>query len=177
MGCASCHTPTIVTAPAGTAINGGTFRVPAALGNKMIHPFSDFLLHDVGTGDGIVQNGGPQTRNKLRTVPLWGLRARGRFMHDAASQSFADAIARHGGQAAGARANFNALSIADRNRVLLFLSSLSGNGSRACAKRARPAPSPRSAVHADGSPSGGRPPLRSRFSSLQRASRSPSVFS
>ena len=124
VGCASCHTPTIVTAPTGTAINGGTFRVPAALGNKMIHPFSDFLLHDVGTGDGIVQNGGPQTRNKLRTVPLWGLRARGRFMHDAASQSFADAIARHGGQAAGARANFNALSFTDRNRVLVFLSSL-----------------------------------------------------
>jgi CxxC motif-containing protein (DUF1111 family) len=124
VGCASCHTPTIVTAPAGTSINGGTFRVPAALGNKMIHPFSDFLLHDIGTGDGIVQNGGPQTRNKLRTVPLWGLRARGRFMHDAASQSFADAIARHAGQAAGARASFNALSGADRNRVLLFLSSL-----------------------------------------------------
>jgi len=123
-GCASCHTPTIVTAPAGTAINGGTFRVPAALGNKKIHPFSDFLLHDIATGDGIVQNGGPQTRNKLRTVPLWGLRARGRFMHDAASQSFADAIARHGGQATGARTNFNNLSSADRTRVLLFLSSL-----------------------------------------------------
>jgi CxxC motif-containing protein (DUF1111 family) len=123
-GCASCHTPTIVTAPVGTVINGGTFTVPAALGNKMIHPFSDFLLHDIGTGDGIVQNGGPQTRNKLRTVPLWGLRARGRFMHDAASQSFAEAIVRHGGQAAGSRANFNALGAADRNRVLLFLSSL-----------------------------------------------------
>ena len=123
-GCAGCHTPTIVTAPTGTSINGGTFTVPAALGNKLIHPFSDFLLHDIGTGDGIVQNGGPQTRTKLRTVPLWGLRARGRFMHDAASHSFADAIARHGGQATGARANFNALSPADRSRVLLFLSSL-----------------------------------------------------
>ena len=124
VGCATCHTPTIVTAPAGTLINGGAFRVPAALGNKIIHPFSDFLLHDIGTGDGIVQNGGPQTRNKLRTVPLWGLRARGRFMHDAGSQSFAEAIGRHGGQAAGSRASFNALSSADRNRVLLFLSSL-----------------------------------------------------
>ena len=124
VGCASCHTPTIVTAPAGTAINGGAFTVPAALGNKLIHPFSDFLLHDVGTGDGIVQNGGPQTRNKLRTVPLWGLRARGRFMHDGLSQSFPDAIARHAGQATTSRGNFNALSAADRNRVLLFLSSL-----------------------------------------------------
>jgi hypothetical protein len=80
IGCATCHTPTIVTAPVGTVINGGGFTVPAALGNKLIHPFSDFLLHDIGTGDGIVQNGGPQTRTKVRTVPLWGLRARGRFM-------------------------------------------------------------------------------------------------
>jgi CxxC motif-containing protein (DUF1111 family) len=123
-GCATCHTPTIVTAPVGTVINGGAFTVPAALGNKIIHPFSDFLLHDIGTGDGIVQNGGASTRMKLRTVPLWGLRARGRFMHDAASQSFADAIARHGGQAAASRANFNALSPTDRQRVLTFLASL-----------------------------------------------------
>jgi CxxC motif-containing protein (DUF1111 family) len=123
-GCATCHTPTIVTAPAGTVINGGAFTVPAALGNRIIHPFSDFLLHDIATGDGIVQNGGPSTRNKLRTVPLWGLRARGRFMHDGLSQSFAEAIARHGGQAGGSRAAFNALSGTDRARVLLFLSSL-----------------------------------------------------
>jgi CxxC motif-containing protein (DUF1111 family) len=51
--------------------NGGTFIVPPALGSKVIHPYSDFLLHDVGTGDGIVQNGGQSTANKLRTPPLW----------------------------------------------------------------------------------------------------------
>lgn len=124
VGCATCHTPTIVTAPVGTVINGGTFTVPAALGNKVIHPFSDFLLHDVGTGDGIVQNGGASTRTKMRTPPLWGLRARGRLMHDAASMSFSEAIARHGGQAAGARAGFNALSGTDKNRLLVFLASL-----------------------------------------------------
>ena len=124
IGCASCHTPTIVTAPAGTVINGGACTVPPALGNKIIPPFSDFLLHDIGTGDGIVQNGGPSTRNKLRTVPLWGLRARGRFMHDGLSHDVGDAIARHGGQAAPARSGFNALSAGDRGRVLLFLSSL-----------------------------------------------------
>jgi hypothetical protein len=38
-------------------INGGAFVVPAALGNKIIHQYSDFVLHDVGAGDGIVQNG------------------------------------------------------------------------------------------------------------------------
>ena len=72
IGCDVCHVADIVTAPPGTVINGGAFIVPAALGDKIIHPFSDFLLHDVGTGDGIVQNGGQGTRNKVRTPPLWG---------------------------------------------------------------------------------------------------------
>src|SRR5438105_14826629 len=57
IGCSICHVRTITTAPAGTVINQGAFTVPAALGSKNIHPFSDFLLHNVGTGDGIVQNG------------------------------------------------------------------------------------------------------------------------
>jgi CxxC motif-containing protein (DUF1111 family) len=124
IGCATCHTPTIVTAAPGTLINGGAMRVANSLGNKIIHPFSDFLLHDVATGDGIVQNGGPATRNKIRTPPLWGLRARGRFMHDNLSFGFEDAIARHGNQAAAARTNFNNLGANDRRRVLAFLSSL-----------------------------------------------------
>jgi len=53
IGCVTCHVRTIRTADVGTPINGGAFIVPEALGNKLIHPFSDFLLHDVGTGDGI----------------------------------------------------------------------------------------------------------------------------
>jgi len=124
IGCAVCHTRTIVTSPPGTLINGGAARVSNALGNKIIHPFGDFLLHDVGTGDGIVQNGGASTRNKVRTAALWGLRARGRFMHDDLSFNFEDAIARHGNQGAASRAAFNALSTTDRNRLLKFLSSL-----------------------------------------------------
>src|SRR5262249_17345016 len=45
IGCDTCHTASFTTAPEGTVINGGAFTVPAALGNKIIHPFSDFLLH------------------------------------------------------------------------------------------------------------------------------------
>src|SRR4029077_14948043 len=78
IGCNICHVTSITTAPAGTVINGGAFTVPSALGSKIIHPYSDFLLHDVGTGDGIVQNGGQATANKMRTAPLWGLRTRDR---------------------------------------------------------------------------------------------------
>jgi len=122
--CAVCHTPTIVTAPPGSSINGGALKVGSALGNKIIHPFSDFLLHDLGTGDGIVQNGGQSTRNKMRTAALWGLRARGRFMHDQLSFSLEDAIRRHGNQGASARSKFNELRSSDKRRLLAFLSSL-----------------------------------------------------
>ncbi|HTG36135.1 MAG TPA: di-heme oxidoredictase family protein [Thermoanaerobaculia bacterium] len=123
IGCAECHIPTIQTAPPGTSINGGTFTVPAALGDKIIHPYSDFLLHDIGTGDGIVQ-GSTATRNRMRTPPLWGLRVRPRLMHDLASFTRNEAIARHGGQAAAARNNFNALTLAQKNDLIAFLNSL-----------------------------------------------------
>ncbi len=123
-GCAVCHVRSINTAPAGTAINGGTYAVPAALGDKTIHPFSDFLLHDVGTGDGIVQNGGQLSRTMVRTAPLWGMRTRVRLMHDGLSVSRTDAILRHGGQAAGSVAAFARLSSAQQTDVLDFLNSL-----------------------------------------------------
>jgi CxxC motif-containing protein (DUF1111 family) len=124
VGCNVCHTRTLVTEPPGALINGGALIVGNSLGSKRIHPFSDFLLHDIGTGDGIVQNGGASTRNKVRTVPLWGLRARGRLMHDGLSHNIEDAIQRHGNQAATARDAFKALSATDQQRVLAFLKSL-----------------------------------------------------
>ena len=99
LGCETCHVSTLTTAPAGTRINGGTFTVSPALGGKLIQPYSDFLLHNVGTGDGIVQNGGPSTRNKIRTAPLWGLRLRERLMHDGGSLTRTAAILRHGSEA------------------------------------------------------------------------------
>ena len=124
LSCNVCHTRTIQTESPGTLINGGALVVSNALGNKVIHPFGDFLLHDIDTGDGIVQNGGASTRNKVRTAPLWGLRARGRLMHDGLSANIEDAIDRHGNQAAGARQAFRALSNLDRARLLAFLRSL-----------------------------------------------------
>src|ERR1700675_2142464 len=54
IGCAVCHVRTLTTGAAGTKIHGGAFTIPVALGGKTFHPFGDFLLHDVGTGDGIV---------------------------------------------------------------------------------------------------------------------------
>jgi CxxC motif-containing protein (DUF1111 family) len=124
IGCAICHVPSIVTAPAGTALNGGLLIVPPQLGNKIIHPYSDFLLHDVGTGDGIVQNGPAETANKLRTPPLWGLRTRTRLMHDGLSATVENAIRRHDGEASEVIRAFRRLSDREEDRLLTFLNSL-----------------------------------------------------
>jgi len=124
IGCNQCHTRTFTTSTAGTVLNGGTFTVPAALGNKIIHPFSDFALHDVGTGDGIVQNGGQGSRNQLRTPPLWGLRIRNELMHDGESKTLNDAILRHAGQATAIRNAYNALSTAEKSDLITFLMML-----------------------------------------------------
>ncbi|MGH9966931.1 MAG: di-heme oxidoredictase family protein [Pyrinomonadaceae bacterium] len=124
IGCAVCHTRNFTTAAAGTSINGGAFTVPGALGNKIIHPFSDFALHDVGTGDGIVQNGGQGTRNQVRTAALWGIRARNRFMHDGLSVNITESINRHAGQATAARNAFNSLPAGSRADVVAFVLSL-----------------------------------------------------
>ena len=124
VGCAVCHVRNITTAPPGTVINQGAFTVPAALGNKIIHPFSDFLLHDVGTGDGIVQNGGQSTRKMVRTAPLWGMRTRDRLMHDGETLNRNEAILRHGGQATSVINNYQNLSTTKKNQLITFLNSL-----------------------------------------------------
>lgn len=124
IGCAICHVPTLPTAPPGTSLNGGNFIVPPALGNKLIHPYSDFLLHDVGTGDGIVQNGDRATANKLRTPPLWGVRTRNRLLHDGTALTFEDAIQRHRGEASSVMARYRLLNEQQRAQLLRFLRSL-----------------------------------------------------
>lgn len=124
IGCAICHVSSLTTLPTGFKINGGTFTIPEALGNKIIHPYGDFLLHDIGTGDGIVQNGGQETRNKVRTVPLWGLRTRNRLMHDGLSLTVNEAILRHAGESSFVIDKYRALSKKQQQQILTFLSSL-----------------------------------------------------
>lgn len=138
IGCATCHVRNMVTVPAGTKLNGGTLTVPPALGNRLFHPFSDFLMHDIDTGDGIdiavIEHYGkahafrqPQmspTANRLRTPPLWGLRMRSRLMHDGESLTVGDAIVRHGGEAKDAHRRFSALRHDDKEALFVFLRSL-----------------------------------------------------
>jgi CxxC motif-containing protein (DUF1111 family) len=124
LGCDICHTPSITTAPAGTSFNGGAFVVPDALGSKVIHPYSDFMLHDVGTGDGIVQNGGSASANMLRTPPLWGMRTRTRLMHDGLSLTVNEAIQRHGKQGNSVTAAWLLSTAREKTQLVRFLNSL-----------------------------------------------------
>jgi CxxC motif-containing protein (DUF1111 family) len=127
IGCSTCHVASMTTAPAGTNINGGALVVRPAVGNKIIHPYSDFLMHDIGTGDGIPIQPTDEyaaTANQIKTAPLWGLRTRNRLMHDGLSFTREEAIGRHKGQADGVRKQFDKLSGADRAALLAFLDSL-----------------------------------------------------
>ena len=112
VGCASCHVPALETGPsAHPAFN--RVRVPL---------FSDLLLHDIATGDGIPQ--GSAAPHEIRTPALWGLRVRRPLLHDGSTFSAADAIRRHGGEAEGARRNYEQLSDGARASLLSFLGSL-----------------------------------------------------
>ena len=144
IGCAGCHVETLTTAPAGTKINGGTFTIPPALGSVTFHPYGDFLMHDVGTGDGILQatrehyghkvfqqmsgylqkQNFESSRNKIRTAPLWGVRLRPRLMHDGSSLTLLEAIARHRGEANHITQQFEKLKKPDQEAVVEFLKSL-----------------------------------------------------
>ena len=144
IGCATCHVPALTTAAAGTKINGGTYVIPAALGSVTSYPYGDFLMHNVGTGDGILQavpehygrkvfsqmssymakQNFESSRDKIRTASLWGVRFRPRLMHDGESLTLSDAIARHGGEASDVTKNFEKLSRADKDALLDFLKSL-----------------------------------------------------
>lgn len=112
IGCDKCHLPTLRT---------GSHSVQA-LSGKTIHPYTDLLLHDIGTGDGVP--GPSATGSEFRTAPLWGLRHRSPFMHDGASRSILSAINRHAGEATAARLKAAALSPADQSALLEFLSRL-----------------------------------------------------
>jgi CxxC motif-containing protein (DUF1111 family) len=144
IGCDICHVPTMTTAAVGTLVNGGKFAIPAPLGNKTFHPYGDFLLHDVGTGDGIViameEHYGKHmyqikwknlsleshrsSANKMRTAPLWGVRMHTMLMHDGASLTFPEAILRHKGEASDVTRRFEQLSQADQQAIVEFLKSL-----------------------------------------------------
>jgi CxxC motif-containing protein (DUF1111 family) len=112
-GCNGCHVTT-------------TFTVFKNGANRSFQAFSDFLVHDMGAlGDGIGNDGDSvAVTRRMRTAPLWGLRFRNLLLHDGRTSSRSAAIQAHDGQGAAARNAFNAATAAQRNDLLLFLSSL-----------------------------------------------------
>ncbi|MBI4908550.1 MAG: hypothetical protein HY820_33330 [Acidobacteria bacterium] len=111
-GCASCHVPVLST---GTNQNPVFDRKPVAL-------YSDLLLHDVGTGDGIEQAAAGQ--DEIRTPALWGLRFRRPLLHDGSAATAEEAILRHSMEAEGVTAKFRSLPKVSRQQLLAFLDSL-----------------------------------------------------
>jgi CxxC motif-containing protein (DUF1111 family) len=98
-GCAACHRPQVGNARA----------------------YSDFLLHDIGTGDGIRE--GDAAREEMRTAPLWGIRNRTVYLHDGSARSIDAAVARHEGEAASARQRFQALAPKQQQQFIAFVNS------------------------------------------------------
>jgi CxxC motif-containing protein (DUF1111 family) len=121
IGCERCHTSTFVT---------GSHYDPELSGQK-IHPFTDLLLHDMGSGlaDGWSEfsAGG----REWRTTPLWGLGfsrrlANGKavYLHDGRARTVEEAILWHGGEGAASQKQFRQLSRSQRQALLAFLDSL-----------------------------------------------------
>ncbi len=113
IGCASCHFPALVTGPN---------RV-AALSLKIVQAYTDLLLHDMGPDLADICLGRAEPA-EYRTEPLMGLRFKTAFLHDGRAGSIAQAIAAHGGEAAGARGRFLRLSAGERYTLLKFLGGL-----------------------------------------------------
>jgi CxxC motif-containing protein (DUF1111 family) len=113
LGCASCHVATLKTGHSDIA----------ALDNKSFHPYSDFLIHDMGSlGDGIEQ--ALASGREMRTAPLWGLRAVTHYLHDGRATNLDDAILAHDGQGRAARDRFAALDATSKAKLMAFLNSL-----------------------------------------------------
>jgi CxxC motif-containing protein (DUF1111 family) len=112
IGCDTCHRPVLMTGPSANPL----------FNRRAVPLYSDLLLHDVGIKDGIRQaNAGP---GEIRTPALWGLRFRRPLLHDGSAATIEEAILRHGGEAAGVRADFAALPPSSRTVLLAFLRSL-----------------------------------------------------
>jgi len=120
IGCAACHVSTTYT----TGV-----VAEAALSGVDIKPYSDYLLHDMGSlGDGIVS--GIATETEMMTRTLWGLAFRTSLLHDgrATGGTFADnirsSIASHDGEALASSVAFAALTVPQQDQVIDFLQSL-----------------------------------------------------
>jgi CxxC motif-containing protein (DUF1111 family) len=135
IGCSICHITSFTTQKSVKlrTTSGGNTEVVNSLSNVTFSPYSDFLLHDMGSGDsgGIPyqpHGTGSATLTEWRTSPLWGLSntlaKAGGLMHDNGSKTIDKAILRHGGEAATVEGKYVALDSTDSSNLLAFLGNL-----------------------------------------------------
>lgn len=131
--CHLCHVTTLHTKVGGATLLNGT-RLPW-LGNQTIHPYSDFLLHDMGSeimGVGLNDNyvSGLARGNEWRTTPLWGIglqktvNGHTYFLHDGRARNLVEAIMWHGGEGEASKNIFKNMSREEREDLVKFLESL-----------------------------------------------------
>lgn len=121
IGCSKCHRPEMKT---------GNSSI-AAIANKAFYPYSDFLLHDMGSSldDGYTE--GSAKTYEWRTPPLWGVglskKSQGGqyfLLHDGRARSIEEAILLHGGEGIQSRSNYEALTNEEKTKLIRFLESL-----------------------------------------------------
>lgn len=121
INCSGCHKVTVQT---------GVDLTLAAISNQRIHPYTDLLLHDMGTDLADDYSDYLANGNEWRTAPLWGIglfeKTNGTpyYMHDGRARTIEEAILWHGGEAGNARQQFMQLGKTDRDAVIAFLKSL-----------------------------------------------------
>lgn len=126
--CHLCHTPTLHTRQDAPVLLNGT-RLPW-LCNQTIHPYSDFLLHDMGEELDNHVLAGSAYSYEWRTTPLWGIglqetvNGHTHFLHDGRARNLIEAIMWHGGEGAVSRDIFSRMNKDDREALTVFLNSL-----------------------------------------------------
>ncbi|PWA06585.1 di-heme oxidoredictase family protein [Flavobacterium psychrotolerans] len=119
--CTGCHKPELRTG----------YSPISALSNKTFAPYTDLLLHDMGSGldDGYTE--GSAKTQEWRTPPLWGIGLSessqgGSFylLHDGRARSIEEAILKHGGEAKSRKVSYINLSQPDKEALLTFIKSL-----------------------------------------------------
>ncbi len=128
VGCAGCHVSSAFVTPANPApvdIGNGV-EIVQVPGNYSFYPFSDFLLHDMGTlGDGIGEDGENSAATRsMRTQPLWGNRLQNLLLHDGRCTDLTCAIQAHDGQGAASKNAFNGLTAGQRQTLVQYVRSL-----------------------------------------------------
>jgi CxxC motif-containing protein (DUF1111 family) len=121
INCTGCHKSELKTG----------YSPIAALSNKTFAPYTDLLLHDMGSGldDGYTE--GNAKTQEWKTPALWGIGLSkdaqgGNFflMHDGRARSIEEAILMHGGEATNSKTKYQNLSQANKEALLKFIKSL-----------------------------------------------------